>query len=93
MDFASLLQQANKNLKHSSKKVNEAQDEVSRERMRQLDQIRLQKLERLRKEELAKQRREDERRAQVIKFVIVFAILLHICFPYIFLSCYPNYMI
>ncbi|KAF8371772.1 hypothetical protein PRIPAC_78201 [Pristionchus pacificus] len=64
MDFASLLHQANKNLKHSSKKVSEAQDEVSRERMRQLDQIRLQKLERLRKEELAKQRREDERRAQ-----------------------------
>ncbi|GMR48189.1 hypothetical protein PMAYCL1PPCAC_18384 [Pristionchus mayeri] len=64
MDFASLLHQANKNLKNASKKVNEAQDEVDAGRMRQLDQIRLQKLERLKKEELAKQRREDERRAQ-----------------------------
>ncbi|GMS95848.1 hypothetical protein PENTCL1PPCAC_18023, partial [Pristionchus entomophagus] len=64
MDFTSLLQQANKNLKHASKKVNEANDEVARDRIRQLDQIRLQKLDKLRKDEEKKARREEERKSQ-----------------------------
>ncbi|GMT24294.1 hypothetical protein PFISCL1PPCAC_15591, partial [Pristionchus fissidentatus] len=64
MDFASLLHHANKNLKSSTKKVNEAHDEISRQRIREFDQIRLQKIDRLKKDELARERREEERRSQ-----------------------------
>ena len=69
VDFATLLNQASRNVTKSSGKLSAAEQELERERARQHEKIRREKEEKARREEEARRRMEDERRKSVSRRV------------------------